>query len=113
MFDDLYGEGALEEFKHACAGFPQIREAEIDNGVRLYVHWQGGSDMKIDCTSENVHFLWLNSTRERLYTDLCDSLPELFKAWGVETFTAHPSNEAVEKVLRKRGNWNDEMIWVL
>ena len=109
--DTLYGKGTSKAFAKACGG--TTVEAEVDNGTRVYVEWGDGSNMKIDCSPETVHFHSLDSKREGLYTDLCNTLPAFFKERGVKTFTAQPANAEAEAILRRRGGWDEDMRWSL
>lgn len=101
--DSLYGKGTSSAFIGATGA--AIDQAPIEGGVRVYCAWNDGSVMKIDCSPDRVHFLTLNSKRKGLYSDLCESLPELFKDRGVEAFTASAADEESEAILRKRGEW--------
>jgi hypothetical protein len=103
--DSLYGKGASSAFIEATGA--STTGAYIEGGVRVYCDWPDGSTMKIDCWPDRVHYLSLTSEREGLYTDLCDTLPELFKGWGVKTFTASAGNDEADAILRKRGEWQD------
>lgn len=103
--DSLYGKGASSAFIGATGA--STIGAHIEGGVRVYCEWQDGSVMKIDCWPERVHFLTLRSERDGLYSDLCDTLPDLFKGWGVKTFTASAGSEESDAILRKRGDWQD------
>ncbi len=111
--DSLYGKGASSAFRKATGG--SIDEVTLDavGGVRVYVDWDDGSVLKIDCYPERVHFLSLTSKRKGLYSELCDTLPDLFRDRGVKVFTAYPANDEAEAVLRKRGEWDDAMRWAL
>lgn len=109
--DSLYGKGTSSAFIGATRA--AIEQAPIEDGVRVYVRWEDGSVMKIDCWRERVHFLSLTSERKGLYSDLCDTLPDLFKERGVEVFTAASANEEADAILRKRGGWNELMEWEL
>lgn len=112
--DTLYGKRTTPELKKASGA--TLTEAEIPDGVRVYCEWDDGSTMKIDCYADRVHFLSLTSERKGLYSDLCDTLPKLFKSRGVERFTMSPANEQAEKVLAKRGAWGRGergMEWVI
>lgn len=113
--DTLYTRGTSKAFKEACQG--ATVETEIDGGVRVYVDWDDGSSMKIDCTPIEVNFQHLNSNREGLYSHLCDVLPDLFKSRGVREFRATAANEESDAILRKRGEWNDgpknSIRWIL
>lgn len=112
--DNLYGTGTSKAFASACSA-PTV-EVETDLGVRVNVEWEDGSVLKIECSPDEVNFLTLRSQREGLYSDLCDTLPELFKDRGVKSFRASPSGPESESILRKRGAWGDDpkgLRWVL
>ena len=112
--DNLYGEGTSGAFSEACAA-PAV-EVETDLGVRVNVEWKDGSLLKVECSPDEVNFLTLRSEREGLYSDLCDTLPELFKDRGVKSFRASPSSTESEFILRKRGRWETDpkgLRWVL
>lgn len=102
--DSLYGKGTSKAFSEACGA--SAVEVETDLGVRVNVEWKDGSLLKVECRPDEVNFLTLRSEREGLYSDLCDTLPELFKKRGVETFTARPATPESEAILRKRGDWH-------
>ena len=99
----LYGRGASTAFSAAVGG--RVSEVAIDEGVRCYVTWPNGSEMKIDCYPDRVHFLALTSKRRGLYTDLCKVLPDLFRERGVKRFTALAGSDDSDGILRKRGKW--------
>jgi hypothetical protein len=103
--DALYGEGTTTDFHAALPGKPKAEQVEAGGGVRVNVTWQDSSLLKIHCTPTRVHFLTLRSEREGLYTDLCKTLPSLFKARGVQEFTCSPADPESGAVLRKRGAW--------
>lgn len=109
--DELYSKGTASALKKLVGG--QQEQAAIEDGVRVYFEWADGSVMKIDAFADRVHFLTLHSQREGLYSDLCDTLPEFFKDRGVKTFTASARDGESEAILRKRGEWNEEMVWEL
>lgn len=112
--DSLYGKGASSAFQKATGG--SVTEVSIKDGVRVYVGWDDGSVLKIDCFPRYVHYLTLKSYRKGLYTDLCGTLPDLFKQRGVESFTASPADVESDAILRRRGNWQDAergIRWVL
>lgn len=116
MLDDLYSPGIEENLLKALDAFDVV-QAEIPDGVRLYVEWEDGGLLKMDCSPTNVHFLTLNVTpKSGRYTQLCNTLPSLFKAYGVDTFTASPLDEHSSAVLKRRGSWqeiNSGLIWIL
>lgn len=101
--DSLYGKGTSSAFIGATGA--SIEQAHIEGGVRVYCSWGDGSVMKIDCSPDRVHFLTLASEREGLYSDLCATLPDLFRERGVEAFTASAADSESEAILRKRGEW--------
>ena len=114
--DEVYGEGASKALRAALPNKPKVVEATAPNGsVRVNVTWPR-STMKIDCTPERVHFAHLQSGRKNLYTELCESLPPLFKERGVVEFTASPADSEAAEVLMKRGEWRRGpmgLIWEL
>jgi hypothetical protein len=103
--DALYGEGTTTDFHAALPGKPKAEQVEAGGGVRVNVTWQDSSLLKIHCTPESVHFLTLRSEREGLYTDLCESLPALFKARGVRELTCSPAGAESGAILTRRGAW--------
>jgi hypothetical protein len=108
--DALYGAGSSAAFREACGG--ETSEVPIDGGVRVYVDWEDGSTMKIDCRPDEVHFLTLVSKRKGLYTRLVESLSEVFR--GIR-WIAYPTDEEAEAILRKRGGWErvgSRLEWV-
>lgn len=115
--NEIYGEGMSAALRKALPGkLRSYDEVRVGEYARVNVTWPNGSVLKIDCWADRVHFAHLDSRRKRLYTDLCDSLPPLFKERGVERFTAAPANEDAAQVLLKRGEWRlgpRGLIWEL
>ena len=114
--EQVYGEGVSEALRAALPDKPKVTETPTPNGsVRVTVRWPR-SEMKIDCTPERVHFAHLRSGRKNLYTELCESLPALFRERGVVEFTASPADAETAEVLMKRGEWRRGpvgLIWEL
>lgn len=111
--DTLYSKGTSKAFKKACG--TSAVEVETDLGVRVNVEWKDGSVLKIECSPDEVNFLTLRSEREGLYSDLCDTLPELFKERGVRSFRAR-ATEGSKGIVLRRGEWRDDpkgLRWVL
>lgn len=102
---ELYRRGTAKAIADATGA--DLTEAPIEGGVRVYLTWENGSTMKIDAYPERVHFLTLSSKRRSLYSDLCRTLPDLFRDRGVERFTASPATPESDAILRKRGEWHD------
>lgn len=105
LLSRLYGSGASAAFKAACEAERVVEAESPDGSVRCYVTWTDGSSMKVDCSASEVYFQALESNRDGLYTDLCETLPGLFADWGVTTFRANAADRDSEAVLLKRGGW--------
>lgn len=103
--DELYGRGASKALAAALPDKAKVAEVAAEGMVRVYVTWPR-SQMKMDCWRERVHFAHLASGRKGLYSDLCESLPPLFRDLGVKAFTASAGGASAE-VLRKRGEWRE------
>lgn len=114
--DEMYGEGMAKAFRTALPDKTKsVNEVQVGDYVRVNVKW-ARSEMKIDCWPERVHYLHLQSGRKGLYSDLCESLPPLFKERGVVTFTASPASTEAAGVLLKRGDWRlgpRGLVWEL
>lgn len=96
--DSLYGKGTAAAFIKAIGA--TVEQAEVPDGVRLYVEWEDGSTMRVDCFAEQWHFLSLASNRKGLAKHVVKSLSAITP---VKRWTAGAANPDAEAVLLKVG----------